>query len=69
MSIAAASVLAKVARDRYMCELAKRHPEYHFNEHKGYGTVLHYQMIEKYGTSPVHRKTFLKNLAVKGSDR
>jgi ribonuclease HII len=69
MSIAAASVLAKVGRDRYMRELAKKHPQYHFEEHKGYGTALHYQMIEKYGTSPVHRKTFLKNLAVKGGGR
>lgn len=61
ISIAAASVLAKVSRDRYMCALAEHFPEYHFEKHKGYGTALHYQMIEKYGISPAHRKTFLKN--------
>ncbi len=61
-SIAAASVLAKVARDRYMRELAEKYPEYCFDQHKGYGTKLHYEMIEKYGISPVHRRTFLKKL-------
>ena len=61
-SIACASILAKVARDEYMKELAKMFPQYAFEKHKGYATKLHYQMIGKYGVSPVHRKSFLKNL-------
>ena len=61
-SIAAASILAKVARDRYMLELDKQYPEYRFEKHKGYGTKLHYEMIKKYGISKVHRPSFLKNL-------
>ncbi len=61
-SISAASILAKVARDRYMRELAEKYPHYAFEKHKGYGTKLHYQMLEKYGISDVHRKTFLKKL-------
>lgn len=61
-SISAASVLAKVARDRYMKGLAVKYPEYCFEKHKGYGTKLHYQMLEKYGISDVHRRTFLKRL-------
>lgn len=61
-SIAAASVLAKVARDRYMKELDKKYPQYLFSKHKGYGTKLHYEMIEKYGVSPVHRPSFLKKV-------
>lgn len=61
-SIACASILAKVARDKYMEELAQKYPEYQFEKHKGYGTKLHYQMIEKYGVSDIHRKSFLKNL-------
>ena len=56
MSIAAASILAKVSRDRYMLSLDEQYPEYCFNKHKGYGTALHYQMLEKYGISPVHRR-------------
>lgn len=59
-SIAAASVLAKVARDRYMRRLAEEYPQYLFEQHKGYGTKLHYEMLEKYGVSDVHRKSFLK---------
>ena len=59
-SIAAASILAKVARDRYMAELDRLYPQYQFAKHKGYGTKLHYEMIKKYGISPVHRKSFLK---------
>lgn len=59
-SIAAASILAKVARDRYMLELAKEYPEWQFEKHKGYGTKLHYQMLDQYGESPVHRPSFLK---------
>lgn len=62
MSIAAASILAKVSRDRYMLELAKLFPQYQFEKHKGYGTKLHYEMLQKYGVSEVHRKSFLKNL-------
>lgn len=62
MSIAAASILAKVTRDRYMLELDEKYPEYEFKKHKGYGTKLHYECLEKYGISPVHRKTFLKKI-------
>ncbi len=61
-SIAAASILAKVSRDHYMLELAKQYPEYGFERHKGYPTKLHYEMLRKYGPSPVHRLTFLKKL-------
>lgn len=65
ISIAAASVLAKVSRDRYLCELDDLYPEYQFKKHKGYPTKLHYEMIKKYGISPVHRLSFLKNLSEK----
>lgn len=58
--IAAASILAKVERDRYMEKIAEEYPEYQFDKHKGYGTALHYEMLDKYGVSPVHRKSFLK---------
>ena len=61
-SIAAASVLAKVTRDHYMLEMCKQYPQYMFEKHKGYGTKLHYEMIEKYGISDIHRKSFLKKL-------
>ncbi|MCD8144031.1 MAG: ribonuclease HII [Oscillospiraceae bacterium] len=61
-SIAAASVLAKVARDHYMVEMAARYPEYGFDQHKGYGTKAHYEALRTYGPCPIHRKTFLKNL-------
>ena len=60
--IAAASVLAKVSRDRYMLEMAQRYPEYHFEQHKGYGTKLHFAAIREYGPSTIHRMSFLKNL-------
>ena len=60
-SIASASILAKVSRDRYMLELNKKYPEYKFNLHKGYGTKLHYEMLRLHGISPVHRMSFLKN--------
>ena len=60
--IAAASILAKVSRDRYMLTLAEEYPQYHFEQHKGYGTKLHYEMLRKYGPCPIHRMTFLKNL-------
>lgn len=62
ISISAASILAKVSRDRYMKELAERHPEYKFEQHKGYGTKLHYEMIEQYGILPDHRRSFLKKI-------
>ena len=60
--IAAASILAKVTRDRYMYELAQEYPQYHFEKHKGYGTKLHYEAIREYGPSPVHRMSFLKRM-------
>ncbi|MBE6963794.1 MAG: ribonuclease HII [Ruminococcaceae bacterium] len=60
-SIAAASILAKVARDRYVSEeLEAAYPQYQFAKHKGYGTKLHYAMLDTYGPCPQHRKTFLK---------
>lgn len=61
-SIAAASILAKVSRDRYMRELDAKYPQYCFSQHKGYGTKLHYEKLEEFGISDVHRKTFLKKL-------
>ncbi|MCR4925473.1 MAG: ribonuclease HII [Clostridiales bacterium] len=63
ISIAAASILAKVTRDRFLYQLDKEYPEYQFAKHKGYGTKLHYEMLEKYGISPVHRRSFLKKLS------
>ena len=60
VSIAAASILAKVSRDRYMLALDEKYPQYCFSKHKGYGTKLHYELIERYGLCPEHRKTFLK---------
>ena len=62
MSIAAASILAKVSRDRLMLEYAKQYPEYEFERHKGYGTKLHNEKILEYGVSPIHRPSFLKKL-------
>lgn len=62
VSIAAASVLAKVSRDRYMLEQAQKYPQYAFEKHKGYGTKLHYEKIAEFGVSPIHRKTFLKKI-------
>lgn len=59
-SVAAASILAKVSRDHYMEKMAEKYPEYRFEQHKGYGTKLHYEMLDKYGPCPIHRKTFLK---------
>lgn len=61
-SIAAASILAKVSRDRFMTEMARQYPEYRFDKHKGYGTKLHYELLRTYGPSPIHRRTFLKSL-------
>ncbi len=68
-SIAAASILAKVARDRYMLEMAKQYPQWQFERHKGYGTKLHYEMIDKYGESPIHRPSFLKKYYAKLSEK
>lgn len=60
-SIAAASILAKVSRDRYVTEVLDReYPQYQFAKHKGYGTKLHYAMLDEYGPCPEHRMTFLK---------
>lgn len=65
-SIAAASILAKVSRDRYVTEvLDKQYPEYQFAKHKGYGTALHYEMLDKYGPCKEHRLTFLKKWEAK----
>lgn len=61
-SIAAASVLAKVARDRYMKRIAEEYSQYCFEKHKGYGTALHRELLLKYGASDIHRKTFLKKI-------
>ena len=61
-SISAASVLAKVSRDRVMLELAEQYPEYGFAQHKGYGTAAHYAAIRQFGPSPVHRPSFLKKM-------
>ncbi len=61
-SIAAASILAKVTRDRLMMEIAEKYPEYCFDKHKGYGTKLHYEKIIEHGISPVHRRSFLKKI-------
>lgn len=60
ISVAAASILAKVTRDRYMVEMDRFYPQYAFAQHKGYGTKLHYERIEAYGLCPEHRRTFLK---------
>lgn len=61
-NIAAASILAKVSRDRFMMEMDKQYPEYGFAKHKGYGTKLHYAALREFGICPLHRKTFLKSL-------
>lgn len=61
MSIAAASILAKVSRDRFMLEIDKQYPQYQFAKHKGYGTKLHYEMLTEHGISPCHRMSFLKS--------
>ena len=58
-SIAAASIVAKVTRDRLMCEYDKILPEYHFASNKGYGTKEHIEALKKFGPSPIHRRTFL----------
>ncbi len=61
-SVAAASILAKVSRDRVMLQLAEQYPQYEFPKHKGYGTALHYERLAQYGISPIHRRSFLKKI-------
>ena len=61
-NIAAASILAKVSRDRYMTNMAELYPEYEFQKHKGYPTKLHYERLRQYGPCPIHRRSFLKKL-------
>ena len=62
VSIAAASIVAKVTRDRLMVKYDKVMPEYHFASNKGYGAAAHIEALKKYGATPIHRKTFIKNL-------
>ena len=62
MSIAAASILAKVSRDRFMLDKTKEYPQYEFERHKGYGTKLHYEKIREFGPCPYHRASFLKKI-------
>ncbi|MGN0613436.1 MAG: ribonuclease HII [Porcipelethomonas sp.] len=64
-SIAAASILAKVTRDRYMVKMAEEYPQYGFEKHKGYGTKLHREKILEYGACPLHRPSFLKKIYAK----
>ena len=60
--IAAASILAKVSRDRYIRELSDKYPEYGFDKHKGYGTAAHIDALKRLGPCPIHRKSFLKKI-------
>ena len=62
LSIAAASVLAKVSRDRYITELSDKYPQYNFAKHKGYGTKEHREALLKFGPCEIHRKSFLKKI-------
>ena len=66
-SIAAASIIAKVTRDRMMGVYAKEYPQYQFEQHKGYGTKLHYAAMREHGPCPIHRKSFLKSVIDKGA--
>ena len=68
MSIAAASILAKVSRDRLMVEYGKQYPYYGFEKHKGYGTKVHNEAILKHGVTPIHRMSFLKKLFEKAKN-
>lgn len=63
--IALASICAKVIRDKWLLNLAKKYPEYSLEKHKGYGTKSHYEALKKFGISPIHRRSFLKNLLKK----
>ena len=65
MSVACASILAKVSRDRLMLEYAQKYPQYHFEKHKGYGTKLHIEMLKKYGPCEIHRPSFLTKILSK----
>jgi len=67
-SIAAASILAKVSRDRFMLSAAKEYPQYMFEKHKGYGTKLHYDKLGAYGSSEIHRQSFLKKWKAESQD-
>ncbi len=60
MSIAAASIIAKVSRDRHMMEMARKYPQYGFEKHKGYGTKAHIEALKEFGPCEIHRKTFIK---------
>lgn len=62
VSIAAASIVAKVTRDRLMVEYDKKYPEYHFADNKGYGAAVHIEALKTHGASPIHRKSFIKNI-------
>lgn len=64
IAISLASIVAKVTRDRHMYRMAKKHPVYNFESHVGYGTRAHYKALEIHGLSPIHRRSFLKNLAI-----
>ena len=68
VSIAAASIVAKVTRDRLMAEYDKTYPEYHFADNKGYGAAVHIEALKKYGASPIHRKSFIKNFIEEKED-
>ena len=61
VSIAAASIVAKVTRDRMMVKYDELYPEYHFAENKGYGSAAHIEALKKYGPTPIHRRTFIQN--------
>ena len=62
MSIACASILAKVSRDRLLYQYAREYPQYHFDKHKGYGTKVHVEALKEYGPCPYHRRSFLKKI-------
>ena len=64
-NVAAASILAKVTRDRLMVELDSQYPEYNFKQHKGYGTKAHIEALKKYGKCPIHRDSFIGNFVGK----
>ncbi len=61
-SIACASILAKVSRDRFMLAMAEKYPQYSFEKHKGYGTAAHIEALRTHGVSPIHRRSFLKKI-------
>ena len=65
MSIAAASILAKVSRDRVMVQFSREYPQYGFEQHKGYGTAAHVQALREYGPCPLHRQSFLQKILEK----